>query len=301
MLAALAQIVLYTLPRAKRRHLVAHNDFKVDNVAYRRTSRRHLYVRIAGFPLLAIPTHGRLFYLIDFGWASVACAGPLGRAAGAREAPTASVLRVESASCRLAAGPAMRAWNACTDPAQAAYSLTSVLAERMGLRPEGTWCTYEKADEAWWTLIDAMAALMAVGGREDEGDAPADDRSTPSPPSPSPHSPSSPSDGARVECDHDGDVVRHTTPDPVRNPNEGDGGPRVLQPRDSHVGTRYAWETLFYTGVSRSCHMARARAFVSLVASIMGTEGPDPPSRRVMTYPIEDLWEPPSVRRHLLA
>lgn len=176
LLAALAQVVLHTLARARRTHLASHNDLKIDNVAYRRTTRRHVYVRLAdvpGAPLLAIPTHGRLFYLIDFGWSSSVVGGRARRP-----------VRIESAACEVAGGSTMRAWNPGTDPAQAAYSMASAVRRRLGCAPRA--CAYAHTGRAWWPLLDALAALMAVGGASqpgppvvlplgDDGDARGDD------------------------------------------------------------------------------------------------------------------------------
>ncbi len=44
LLAAVTQVVLHTIPRAKQSHLVAHNDLKIDNIGYRHTERPFVYV-----------------------------------------------------------------------------------------------------------------------------------------------------------------------------------------------------------------------------------------------------------------
>jgi hypothetical protein len=150
LLAALAQVLLYTLPRAKRAHLVAHNDLKLDNVAYRRTSKRFVFVRIRAAPddrpplLLAVPTYGRLFYLIDFEWASFVC--PHER------------LCVSSAAPRHRLACAMRVWNAATDAAQVAYSLWYKMQRDFGRGPLDLF----RLDAAWWDLLNALCLVAST-------------------------------------------------------------------------------------------------------------------------------------------
>lgn len=70
---AMMQILFHTIPKAKKSHLVAHNDLKLNNLAWRPTTKRYVWVSLVGGPTLRIPTHGKLFYLIDFGWCSIRC------------------------------------------------------------------------------------------------------------------------------------------------------------------------------------------------------------------------------------
>ncbi|ALD62092.1 hypothetical protein ml_290 [Mollivirus sibericum] len=71
--ALLAQLFLVTIPVAVARGLIAHNDFKMDNVFYRHTDIRFLYVDDASTgKRLRIPTYGRLLTLGDLAWASTA-------------------------------------------------------------------------------------------------------------------------------------------------------------------------------------------------------------------------------------
>jgi len=81
----------------------------------RHRGRRHPHSRIIEH-WLAIPTHGRLFRLIDFGWASV----------------RASTYRIESGSCSANWDGSMDAWNGRTDYAQIAYSLMNQMQRAFG-------------------------------------------------------------------------------------------------------------------------------------------------------------------------
>lgn len=256
LLAALAQVVLHTLARARRTRLVAHNDLKIDNVAYRRTTRRHVYVRLVdvpGAPLLAIPTHGRLFYLIDFGWASTTVAGRSAR----------RPVHIESAACGIAGGPSMRAWNAGTDPAQVAYSLASTVRRRLGCAPRA--CAYAHTGRTWWPLLDALATLMAVGDASQTG-----------PPVVLPL--------AGGQCGGtDGDLDNN-------NNNNADDG--VQQDRQDHGGgSGSAWDDLFYAGISSACRMGRFGAFVGMAVARFAVDErahPLPPGRLVTTYAVAD-------------
>lgn len=252
LLAALAQVVLHALARARRTRLVAHNDLKIDNVAYRRTTRRHVYVRLVdvpGAPLLAIPTHGRLFYLIDFGWASTTVAGRSAR----------RPVHIESAACGIAGGPSMRAWNAGTDPAQVAYSLASTVRRRLGCAPRA--CAYAHTGRVWWPLLDALAALMAVGDASQTG-----------PPVVLPLA-----GGQYTGVGGDLDIA--ATGD-VQHDEQDRGG-------DSGSG----WDDLFYAGISTACRMGRFGAFVGMVVARFAIDErarPLPPGRLVTTYAVAD-------------
>ncbi|AGO83762.1 hypothetical protein psal_cds_226 [Pandoravirus salinus] len=255
LLAALAQVVLHTLPRARRTHLAAHNDLKIDNVAYRRTTRRHVYVRLVdapGAPLLAIPTHGRLFYLIDFGWSSVTVGARARRA-----------MHVESAACEIAGGAGMRAWNAGTDPAQVAYSLASAVRRRLGCAPRA--CAYAHTGRTWWPLFDALGALMAVGDASQTG-----------PPVVLPLA------SGRHDNNHD---ATHTNGSVGEN-NAAAG----VDNRDR--GSESAWDDLFYAGVSASCRMGRLGTFAALAAARFAIDErahPLPAGRLVTTYALADI------------
>ncbi|QBZ80822.1 hypothetical protein pclt_cds_224 [Pandoravirus celtis] len=255
LLAALAQVVLHTLARARRAHLVAHNDLKIDNVAYRRTTRRHVYVRLVdvpGAPLLAIPTHGRLFYLIDFGWSSVTVGGRAHRS-----------VQIESAACEIAGGMGMHAWNTGTDPAQVAYSLASAVRRRLGCAPHA--CAYTHTGRTWWPLFDALAALMAVGNASQTG-----------PPVVLPLA------GRRYN--NNGGDDNNGTGTEINEDNDGQG---------HHAGgSGSAWDDLFYAGVSASCRMGRFGAFAAMITARFAVDEhahPPPPGRLVTTYALADI------------
>ncbi|AGO82252.1 hypothetical protein pdul_cds_275 [Pandoravirus dulcis] len=256
LLAALAQVVLHALARARRTRLVAHNDLKIDNVAYRRTTRRHVYVRLVdvpGAPLLAIPTHGRLFYLIDFGWSSTTVAGRSAR----------RPVHIESAACGIAGGPSMRAWNAGTDPAQVAYSLASTVRRRLGCAPHA--CAYAHTGRTWWPLLDALAALMTVGDASQTG-----------PPVVLPLA--------------GGQYNNNNNPDGDLDNNDANGGVQQDQ-QDREGGSGSAWDDLFYAGISSACRMGRFGAFVGMVAARFAVDErahPLPPGRLVTTYAVAD-------------
>jgi len=80
LLATLAQLFLVTLPRLQVFHL-CHHDLKCDNVMYAKTDQEYLYVRRsngqgpAEEQVIAVPTRGRLFYVIDFAWSSFSVEG----------------------------------------------------------------------------------------------------------------------------------------------------------------------------------------------------------------------------------
>jgi hypothetical protein len=82
LLATLGQLFLVTLPRLGTYRL-CHHDLKCDNMMYAKTPLEYLYVRRsngqghAEEQVIAIPTRGRLFYAIDFGWASFSVEGQL--------------------------------------------------------------------------------------------------------------------------------------------------------------------------------------------------------------------------------
>lgn len=282
LLAALAQVVLHTLPRARRNRLASHNDLKIDNVAYRRTSRRHIYVRVetadAGSTLLAIPTHGRLFYLIDFGWSSVSVGGRARRP-----------VRVESAACAVAGGPTMRAWNAGTDTAQLGYSLMSAVRNRLGCARSASF--YAHAGRAWWALADALGALMAVGDAPQSG-----------PPAVLPLV------GGRVadqRCTRGGDDHQQSLDIPHAARYDGaihsglDGTDAAhggdLDDSDAHgsddESSGSIWDDLFYAGVSRACRLGRADDFLAVVArrfDVARSGAPPPrPGRIIGTYGLD--------------
>lgn len=79
--AAVTQIMLVTLVPLKERFRMCHNDFKSDNVAYVRTHKKWHYVRVKSHydanasVVLRIPTYGREFVLIDFGFTYLECSG----------------------------------------------------------------------------------------------------------------------------------------------------------------------------------------------------------------------------------
>jgi len=410
LLAALAQIVLHALPRAKRAHMVAHNDFKIDNVAYRHTSRRHIYVRLTcgdprcrSCPVLAIPTNGCLFYMLDFGWASVACANarPISallrtpihankhahdNAAGSSDdgadgdkgggggdnnkdddgglpnervnalspAPkrpivmgdgvlrsrsaTALCLRsthcrsdhrttksvhkwgrtgasalgakfgsrcvslerrytvasatvrgsslyIESSACMAFGGSRMRSWNPCTDAAQLAYSLASVVRRRLGC-PIGA-CPYTHMGDTWWGLLDAMAALMAVGEPQQAAAAGTDGDDDDS------VNGDDTANGGRALSGHViGEGRKRDRPTPiVLQMDDGDDDGRVDSCRsltpDGANGS--LWNRLFYAGVSESCHMAHLDTFVRMAIDRYAlAEGARIPDGRVVVEYIPD-------------
>lgn len=128
-LDSVVQLIVFTLPRVRQQGLVAHNDFKCDNVAYRRTTKQHIYVRLclaSGVTvLLAIPTHRRLFYLIDFGWSSCL----IDRVGIGSTAPLEHRVR------RLAdqqEEPLMLCWNPLSDFFQLSRSLQFLLVQKGG-------------------------------------------------------------------------------------------------------------------------------------------------------------------------
>jgi hypothetical protein len=284
LLAALAQVVLHTLARARRAHLASHNDLKIDNVAYRRTTRRHVYVRLIdlpGAPLLAIPTHGRLYYVIDFGWSSTTVPDGAHRS-----------VHIESAACEVAGGAAMRAWNPGTDPAQVAYSLISAARRRLGCDVHAS--IYSQTARSWWPLFDALAGLMAVGPRSatphsgppvvlpiDQGN-----RVTRNLPKRSDqHVAGEPDGGCLPLGEHrDSDSAAHND-GAHKNNHDGDD-----KDDDS------AWDDLFYAEISRSCHLARFDDFLTIMIdrfsiSDSSESRTDRPSARrlVMTYVVDDL------------
>jgi hypothetical protein len=147
LLASLMQIILYTIPKAKKSHLVAHNDLKLDNVAYRRTSRKYVYVKVVSAKrsvILAIPTYGRMFTLIDFGWASISCS---------RER-----IQVTSTCPKYNLQSAMRVWNYCTDFAQVAYALWRELREGFARDVDRLY----ELHQSWWDLLDALSLLAST-------------------------------------------------------------------------------------------------------------------------------------------
>ncbi|WBR14342.1 hypothetical protein pkur_cds_167 [Pandoravirus kuranda] len=262
LLAALAQVVLHALPRARRNRLASHNDLKIDNVAYRRTSREYIYVRVAtaddrGSTLLAIPTHGRLFYLIDFGWSSVSVDGRAHRP-----------VRVESAACAVAGGATMRAWNAGTDTAQLGYSLMSAVRNRLGCARSASF--YAHADRVWWPLADALAALMAVGDAPQTGPPAvlplvggrvADQRPTRDD-AKRPHSRRCTANydgGARNNADNAS--VAYDGRDGINAAHDDESSPDSSAEESSGS----VWDDLFYAGISRACHLGRTDAFLAVV------------------------------------
>nr|UDO47861.1 hypothetical protein [Pandoravirus massiliensis] len=288
LLAALAQVALHTVPRARRNRLAAHNDLKIDNVAYRRTSRTYVYVRVetaTGSTLLAIPTHGRLFYLIDFGWSSVSVNGRAGRP-----------VHVESAACAVAGGTTMRAWNAGTDTAQLGYSLMSAVRGRLGCARSVSF--YAHAGRAWWPLADALGALMAVGDAPQEGPPCvlplvggriADQQQ--------PHNLAEvkrPQHGGDTDCANaiDGNHIvndisgEEEQDDLDRDDSSGDG------PHDNE-SSGSIWDDLFYAGISRACRLGRADAFVAAMINrfdVTRTSAPLPrPGRLINTYRLDSL------------
>lgn len=289
LLAALAQVVLRTLPRARRNRLASHNDLKIDNVAYRRTSRRYIYVRVetatAGSTLLAIPTHGRLFYLIDFGWSSVSVNGRARRP-----------VRVESAACAVAGGALMCAWNAGTDTAQLGYSLMSAVRNRLGCARDVSF--YAHASRAWWPLADALGALMAVGDAPQVG-----------PPAVLPLVGGRVADQKRTrDKNRRSRVPAHVTTatacsthDDSANRNNGDnmdgahsdnlGDDDNTNEDNSNESSGSIWDDLFYAGISRACRLGRVDAFLAVVverfdATRSGAPLPRP-GRLISTYTLD--------------
>nr|UMO79454.1 hypothetical protein [Pandoravirus aubagnensis] len=288
LLAALAQVVLRTLPRARRNRLASHNDLKIDNVAYRRTSRRYVYVRVetsdAGSTLLAIPTHGRLFYLIDFGWSSVSVDGRARRP-----------VRVESAACAVAGGASMRAWNAGTDTAQLGYSLMSAVRNRLGCTRDVSF--YAHAGRAWWPLADALGALMAVGDAPQVGPPAvlplvggrvADRRRTTRDTNQQAHAATATTTRAThadsANRNH-GDNMDNTHGNSIDDLHDDDPNNNN---DDNNESSGSIWDDLFYAGISCACRLARADAFLAVAVErfdVTRSGAPLPrPGRLIGTY-----------------
>jgi hypothetical protein len=150
LLAAIVQVGLYTVPKAKKSYLISHNDLKIDNIAYRKTSKRYIYVRIKIHDsppiLLAIPTHGRLFTLFDFGWASLSCEK--------ENLFLCSTCPYDNLDSQ------MDAWNPCTDFAQIAYSICYGLQYEF----EKEMAEMYTLPEEWWDVIDAVMLIGSTDG-----------------------------------------------------------------------------------------------------------------------------------------
>lgn len=149
----LAQILLHTIPKAKRSRIVSHNDLKADNLVWRTTTKQFVYVKIT-FPLprpplfLSIPTHGKMFYVIDFAWSTLLCP----------DAHTHTLISSTSPPRRLK-NP-MDMLNYYTDFAQLAYSILDLgTTGAVSLNPEAT---YDTAGPSWSDTLDVLFAVAAT-------------------------------------------------------------------------------------------------------------------------------------------
>ena len=150
LLAQISQVVLYSIPFAKRSHLISHNDLKVDNIGYKKTKKQFLYVKI--HPTreetisLAIPTFGKKFQLIDFGWSSLVC-----EKEGLKLCSTCPQYNLLDTK--------MRVWNPYSDFAQFSYSTLNILEEHFHLDIRGL---YSGLGPDWWNILDALIYLGSI-------------------------------------------------------------------------------------------------------------------------------------------
>lgn len=151
LLAHLMQIIFYVIPKYKSAGVVCHNDLKLNNVTYENTTRKHVYVAIKGSNgkeiFLSIPTYGRAFRAIDFGWSSIVC-----------EEEKVMISSVCTKKNYLE--ERMRAWNLATDYAQLGHCLWQCMEAQWGENPYSS-------QKPWWKLLDATLMLTATDDGKD--------------------------------------------------------------------------------------------------------------------------------------
>lgn len=140
---------------------MCHNDFKSDNVAYIHTQHKWQYVAIKpdfdtpAVAYLRIPTYGREFVLIDFGFTYLQC----------RDENYCSISPVESITTGMIYN------NLYTDSAQLAYS---ILREFLIAWPDAFWHSISRQDPnvappvevPWMYLIDFIRDIATTDSGE---------------------------------------------------------------------------------------------------------------------------------------